>query len=137
MTSYRFFLLLLIAYCGWAAAVEQSDRIGSKKLPDEAVLICGEHVVGDRAGKSMHIDWQAFGLHEDIDKTVQFYQAQFGQPPARDDVARYTWRFKAEYNELIYSVQPSSSTGPWSRCLNELSKFKTIVLISNGIWKKQ
>jgi len=137
MRTYRFFLPLFIAYCGCAAAAEQLDRIGSKKLPDEAVLMCGEHVIGDASGKSMHIEWQAFGLNEDSEKTAQFYQAQFGQPPARDDAGRYSWRFKGEYSELIYSVQLSSSAGPWSGCSNRPSRFKAIVLISNGIWAKK
>lgn len=90
MRTCRFFLPLIIVYYGCATAAEQSDRVGSKKLPDEAVLMCGEHVVGDARGRSMHIDWQAFGLNENIEKTAQFYEAQLGQPPARDDAGRYT-----------------------------------------------
>jgi hypothetical protein len=137
MRTYRFFLSLIIACYGCAAAAEQSGMIGSKKLPDEAVLMCGERVYGDASGKSMHVNWQAFGLIEDIDKTAQFYQAQFGQPPVRDNAGRYIWRFKSVYSELIYSVQPSSSAGPWSGCSTLPSRFKTIVLISNGIWAKE
>jgi hypothetical protein len=137
MGRYRFFLALLIAYYGCAAAAEQSDRIGSKRLPDGAVLMCAEHVNGDASGKSMHIMWQAFGLNETIDKTAQFYQAKFGQPPSRDDAGRYIWKFKDVYSELIYSVQPSLSAGPWSGCSNQPSKFKTVVLISNGTWAKE
>lgn len=136
MRTHRFLFALLIAYSGWATAAEQSDRIGGKKLPGETVLMCGERVIGDASSKSMHIDWQAFGLNEDIDKTAQFYQAQFGQLPSRDAAGRYIWRFKSEYSELIYSVQLSSSAGPWSGCSNQPSRFKTIVLVSNGIWAK-
>jgi hypothetical protein len=130
MRNHKFFLLLIVGYYGCAAAGEQLDRVGNKKLPDGAVLMCGQHVVG----KSMHIDWQAFGLNEDIDKTRQFYQAQFGQPPARDDAQGYAWTFKHTNSELIYSVQYSSTAGPWSNCSAQPFKFKTIVLISNGIW---
>jgi len=75
--------------------------------------------------------------NEDIDKTAQFYQAQFDQPPVRDDTGRYVWRFKGENSELIYSVRLSSSTGPWSGCSDQPINFKTIVMISNGFWKKQ
>ena len=137
MRTHRFLLPLIIAYYGCVAAAEQSDSIGSKTLPAEAVLMCGEHVVGDASGKSMHIDWQAFGLNEDIENIAQFYQAQLGQPPARDDAGRYTWGFKGVYSELIYSVQPSSTAGPWSGCSTQPSRFKTIVLISNGIWAQE
>jgi len=137
MKTCSIVLSLLIAYCGWAAAAEQSDGIGSKKLPHDAVLICKEHVNGGASGKSMHIVWQAFGLNEDIDKTAQFYQAQFGQPPVRDDIGRNVWRFKGEYSELIYSLQLSTSTGPWSGCSDKPINFKTILMISNGFWRKQ
>jgi len=94
--------------------------------------MCKGRVYGD-AQTSMHINWEAYGLNEGINKTTQFYQAQFGQVPTREDAGRYTWKFKGEYGELIYSVQLSSSAGPWSECSNQPSKFKTIVLISNGI----
>jgi hypothetical protein len=133
MKTHRFLLALFIAYCGCATAAEQSDRIGDKKLPDEAVLMCGERVIGNASSKSIEIDWQAFGLNEDIDKTAQFYRAQFGQLPSRDAAGRYIWRFKNDYSERIYSVQLSSSAGPWSGCSNQPSRFKTIVLVSNGI----
>ena len=126
MRTYRFFLSLIIAYYGCAAAAEQSDRIGSKRLPDKAVQMCGEHVAGDASGKSIHIDWQAFGLNEDIETAARFYEAQFGQPPARDDAGRYTWTFRDVYSELIYSVQLSSTPGPWSGCSTEPSQFNAI-----------
>lgn len=85
----------------------------------------------------MHIDWQAFGLKDDIDKIAQFYQAQFGQPPARDETGRYTWRFKGMYSELVYSLHPSSAIGPWSGCSSQPSDFKNIVLISNATSAKE
>ncbi|UVW29556.1 hypothetical protein [Massilia sp. H6] len=134
MQPYRIFLTLIFAGYGCAAAAEQSDSVGSTKLPAGAVLMCGEHVVGDASAKPIHIDWQAFGLHEDMDKVAQFYQVQFGQPTARDDIGRYTWRSKGAHSELIYAVQPSSTAGPWSGCSTDSSRFKTIVLISKGIW---
>jgi hypothetical protein len=137
MRTYKFLLSLLIVYGACATAAEQSDRIGSKKLPVEAVRVCKERVYGDAAHRSIHINWEAYGLNEDTDKTAHFYQAQFGHPPAEDEGGRYTWRFKGEYSELIYSVQPSSSEGPWSACSNQPRKFKTTVLISNRIWTKE
>jgi len=128
-------LLLVIFHIGCASAAEKLDRVGSKELPTGAVLMCDEHVVGEASGKPVHIDWQAFGLNEEIDKAIQFYQSQFRQPPtSNSDAQSYTWTFKGEYNELQYSVKTPSATGPWSGCSKQPTNFKAVVLISNAIW---
>ncbi|MYM97822.1 hypothetical protein [Duganella vulcania] len=130
----KLLLLLVISHIGCALAAEKLDRVGNKELPPDAVLICDDHVVGESSGKPMHIDWQAFGLDEGTDKTVQFYQSQFGVAPATDNDAQgYTWIFKSEYSELQYSVKTPSAAGPWSGCSKPPAHFKAIVLISNAI----
>lgn len=133
----KLLLLSIVANIGCASAVESSDRVGNKELPAGAVLMCDEHVVGEASGKPVHIDWQAFGLNEETNKTVQFYQSQFGQPPATSsDAQSYTWTFKGEYNELQYSVRTPSADWPWSGCVTQPAKFKAVILISNAIWAK-
>lgn len=98
--------------------------------------MCDEHVVGQSSGKPVHIDWQAFGLNEEPDKTKEFYQAQFGRSPDLDDAQSSTWTFKGEQNELRYSVKTRSASGPWSGCSRQPTEFKAIILISNLIWAK-
>ncbi len=137
MKKYRFFFPLIVAYCGCATAAEQSDKIGSTKLPENAVLMYAQHVVGDASGNAMHIEWQAFGFNDDIDNIVQFYQEQFSQPPAREDTGRYVWRFKKALGELVYSLQPSLAAGPWSKCSLRPPGFENILLISNATSAKE
>lgn len=133
----KLLLLSIAAYIGCASAAESLDRVGNKKLPAGAVLICDEHVIGDASGKPVHIDWQAFGLNEEAGKTVQFYQSLFGEPPAiSSDAQSYTWAFKDGFNELKYSVKTPTADGPWSGCTKQPTHFKTIVLISNAIMVK-
>jgi len=99
--------------------------------------MCDENVVGDSSGKPVHIDWQAFGLNEEIEKIVKFYQFQFGQPPATSsDTQSYTWTFKGESNVLKYSVETPSADGPWSGCAKQPASFKAVVFISNALWVK-
>lgn len=130
-------LLSVVAYIGCASANESSDRVGNKELPAGAVLMCDEHVVGESSGKPVHIDWQAFGLNEEIEKIVQFYQSLFGHPPAiNSDAQNYNWTFKGEYNELKYSVANPSAGGPWSGCAKQPASFKAVVIISNALWVK-
>ena len=128
------FLLLAVAHIGYTMAAEESDSVGNKKLPTGAVLMCSEHIAGEASGKPVHIVWQAFGLDEEISKTVQFYQAQFRQPPAIADAQSYTWIFNGEHDELHYSVEIPSAAGPWSGCKIQPANFKAIILISNAIW---
>lgn len=131
----KLLLLSIVAYIECASAAGSSDGIGNKELPAGAVLMCGEHVVGEASGKPVHIDWQAFGLNEEAEGTVQFYQSQFGRPPATNsDGQSYTWTIKGEYNELQYSVKTPRAGGPWSGCAKQPTDFKAIVLISNAIW---
>ena len=133
----KLLLLLVISHVGCALAAEKWDRVGNKELPADAVLMCGEHVVGESSGKPVHIDWQAFGLNEGTGKIVQFYQSQFGVAPATDsDAQGYTWTFKSEFSELQYSVKTPSAAGPWSGCSKQPANFKAVVLISNAIWVK-
>lgn len=130
----KMLLLLVLAYLGRASAAESTDRVGNKELPFGAVLLCSEHVVGESSGKPMHIDWQAFGLDDEMEKTVQFYQSLFGQPPATEgDGQSYIWTFKGEYNELHYAVKTPTADGPWSQCPKH-ADFKSVILISNAIW---
>ena len=129
-------LLLFVAQLGNASATGESDRVGGKALPTNAVLICDEHVVGEASGKPMHIDWQAYGLHEETEKVMQFYQSQFGRPSASDKGGQSsTWTFKGEYNELQYSVKAASADGPWVKCAKQPTGYKAVVFISNAIWK--
>ncbi|MCC2956528.1 hypothetical protein LK542_12980 [Massilia sp. IC2-477] len=129
-------LLLLGAVClGCTAAAAESDSVGNKKLPAGAVLMCRQHVHG-ASDKPMHIDWQAFGLNEDRERIKHFYQAQFGQPPTREDAQSYTWIFEGKQNELHYSVRTPSANGPWAACSIQATNFEVIVLISNASWPK-
>jgi hypothetical protein len=128
-------LLSIVTGIGCASAAEGSDRVGNMQLPAGAVLMCDEHVIGEASGKPVHIDWQAFGLNEETGKSVQFYQSQFGQPPATSsDAQSFTWTFEGEYNELQYSVKTPTADGPWSGCAKQPTNFKAVVLISNAIW---
>ncbi|WP_256080449.1 hypothetical protein [Massilia sp. YIM B04103] len=130
-------VVLLVAHAGCAWGAEKLDRVGNKKLPVGAILMCDEHVVGEASGKPVHIDWQAFGFDEGTDKVVQFYQSQFGLSPVKgSDAQGYTWTFKGEYNELQYAVQSPSATGPWSGCSIQPTAFQAVILISNAIWIK-
>jgi hypothetical protein len=133
----KLLFLLLTAHVGFASATEKTDNVGNKPLPAGAVLMCGEHIIGQSPDKPVHISWQAFGLHDETVKTVQFYQTQFGRPPAPVTSAQsYTWKFTGEQNELHYSVQTPSTDGPWSGCAIKPANFKTVILISNATFVK-
>jgi hypothetical protein len=129
----KFFFLLVTALSGCILADEKLDRVGNMKLPAGAVLICHENIDGEASGKPVHIDWQAFGLIEKPEKTVEFYLARFHRPPVFDSAAQsYTWTLKSEYGEIHYSVNVPSAAGPWSGCSIKTTKFRSVVFISNA-----
>jgi hypothetical protein len=131
---------IVLAACGTVPSSAAWDT-GGDPIPGfapypGALHLCSEHITGapGPGGKpGPHIQWSAFWSSDSTEQVVEHYLSTLGRENHFQERGEDLWRFPRDRPRRVLSIEPSTSSGPWSRCKAAPPSAKTVLVISTMI----